>query len=138
MHSPRSFFFKLPRRTRRHESLNGSILLLHIIQPYGTCGFYNEKSENEINSQYNIRCGLEQLSRIIAPEGRQRDRFELLASNMRAALQNIEQHGLTSENRRTKENHLYQLHVLGFQQHPPVVFNDLCRTDRDYGHLAQS
>ncbi|HEU5375447.1 MAG TPA: hypothetical protein VFV38_08415 [Ktedonobacteraceae bacterium] len=87
--------------------------------------------------QYDVDKGLETLSQMIPEHGPQRERFEKLASTMHEVLHNIEQHGMTQENKHAWETNLYQLHIIGFQQHPPVTFNDLCRTDRDYSGWTQ-
>lgn len=87
-------------------------------------------------ARYDIGRGLENLSRMIPTEGSQREHFDALASTTQNIVQDIQRHGITPENTQAWQQALYQLHVVGFQLHPPVTFNDLCRTDRDYSRFA--
>lgn len=86
--------------------------------------------------RYDIARGLENLNRMVPAQGSQREQFDTLATTTQGIVQDIQQHGITPENTLAWQQALYQLHVIGFQLHPPVTFNDLCRTDRDYSRLA--
>ena len=92
---------------------------------------------SEQTPQYDVGRGLDNLSRMIPAQGEQRNQFEALEKTTHELVQSIQQYGITPENTLAWQANLYQLHVLGFQQHPPVTFNDLCRTDRDYSRLAR-
>ncbi len=60
------------------------------------------------------------------------ERFTELAEQMREIMQDQQSQGITPENSKDWQQTMYDLHVLGFEQHPPATFNDLCRADRDY------
>lgn len=60
------------------------------------------------------------------------ERFTELAEQMREIMQDQQLQGITPENSKEWQQTMYDLHVLGFEQHPPATFNDLCRADRDY------
>jgi hypothetical protein len=60
------------------------------------------------------------------------ERFTSLAEHMRETIEDQQRHGITPENSKEWQQNIYDLHVFGFEQHPPVTFNDLCRADRDY------
>jgi hypothetical protein len=82
---------------------------------------------------FDIERGLERLQQLIPPDDKQmQERFTTLADSAREIMHDQLLHGITAANSSGWQSVIYGLHVLGFEQHPPVTFNDLCRSDRDY------